>query len=244
MIQVFQYQNSPIQFEVIDGQVMANATVMFKSNNARLDNWKLSDTTKRYIEAITRNLGISENQVVTSRRGSSENGGGTWIHEKLILNAARYISIDFELWCDEKIAELLRTGTVSIGNPNIEKIAKHIERPVQIQNSKDINAFNFERGGVERVKEYNQKNCYEHTKKLPSELIRIAKENGVPSKHRTSGKEVVRYYKPEWAASMSMTDELCKTGAIGVERAAELAIPAIPLFKEMIRQGLLNAATV
>lgn len=114
MVQIFNYENCPIQFEIIDGHVMANATLMFKAGNARLDHWKAAENTIRYIEACTRKMGISENQIVTTRFGSTENGGGTWIHEKLILNAARYISVDFEIWCDEKMSELLRTGSVSI----------------------------------------------------------------------------------------------------------------------------------
>jgi len=113
MIQTFKYENSPIQFEVIDGMVMANATAMFKANNSRLDHWKSAEGTKRYIEAVTRNQGIAESQLVISKYGGS-GSQGTWIHEKLILNAARYISVEFELWCDEIISELLRNGTVSL----------------------------------------------------------------------------------------------------------------------------------
>ena len=42
---------------------------------------------------------------------------GTWIHECLILNAARYISVEFELWCDDKVSELLRTGKTQLVPP-------------------------------------------------------------------------------------------------------------------------------
>lgn len=115
MIKIFEYQNSQIQFEVIDGQVMANATHMFKANNSRLDKWKESNPTKRYLEAVTLKWGIDENQLVITKKGGSDQG--TWIHEKLILNAARYISVEFELWCDEKIAELMATGRVQIEKP-------------------------------------------------------------------------------------------------------------------------------
>jgi len=113
MIQIFEYDGTPIQFETINGQVMANATAMFKANNSRLDHWRVAEGTKKYIEAITRNLGFAENQLIVTKRGGVDTAG-TWIHEKLILNAARYISTDFELWCDEKIGELLRTGSVSL----------------------------------------------------------------------------------------------------------------------------------
>lgn len=108
------YQEYPIQFELIDDQMYCNATTMFKIGNARLDHWKDSVITKEYMEAITRNSGISENQLVITMPGSPQSGGGTWIHERLIVNAARYISQDFAAWCDTKVAQLLRTGKVEL----------------------------------------------------------------------------------------------------------------------------------
>lgn len=242
MVQIFEYQDSPIQFEIINGQVMANATLMAKAFGREVKEWRRLPSTIRYIDALlTRGKShFAKNQIVVSKKGG-DGKQGTWIHEKLILNLARWLDVDFELWCDEKIADLLRTGTATLVDPKYREIAKHIERPVQIQNSKDVNAFNFENGGVQAVKEHNIKNCYEHTGRFPNELVKKAKEAGIPSKNRTSGKEVVRYYKPAVAASMSMTDELCKRGQIGVTDAAQLSKPAIPLFEEMIRQGLIDA---
>lgn len=221
---------------------MANATLMAKAFGKLPADYLRKKSTKDYIVALERRYGKSHNGMTAARQGGNDQG--TWFHERLVMDFSRWLSADFAVWCDEKIAELIRTGTATLANPKVQQIAKHIERPVQIQNSKDVNAFHFEHGGVDRIREYNQKNCYEHTGKFPNELVKIAKERGIPAKNRTSGKEVVRYYKPEVAASMSMTDELCKQGTIGVEDAADLCIPAIPLFKEMIRQGLLNAATV
>lgn len=114
MLTTFVYDDSPIQFEVIEGHIMANATLMCQVFRARPNDWQALKSTRNYLEAITRKNGISENQLVTSRLGAPENGGGTWIHEKLILNLARWLDTDFELWCDEKISELLSTGTASL----------------------------------------------------------------------------------------------------------------------------------
>ena len=52
--------------------------------------------------------------LIQTQRGD---GSGTWIHEKLILKLAQWLSVDFELWCDERIAELLRTGKTEIAKP-------------------------------------------------------------------------------------------------------------------------------
>lgn len=36
--------------------------------------------------------------------------GGTWLHPKLAVRFARWLSVDFEIWCDEQIDALLRGG--------------------------------------------------------------------------------------------------------------------------------------
>lgn len=38
---------------------------------------------------------------------------GTWLHPKLAIMFARWLSMDFEIWCDQKIEELLAKGKVS-----------------------------------------------------------------------------------------------------------------------------------
>lgn len=120
-LKTFSYHDFPIEFQVINGHIMANATQMFEANNSRLDNWLNSNQTKKYFNALLKllkksdplNLGIAENQLIISKKGGV-GAQGTWIHERLILNAARYISVDFELWCDEKLAELIRTGKTEL----------------------------------------------------------------------------------------------------------------------------------
>lgn len=118
-LQTFFYQDQPIDFEIIDNMVYCNATAMFKVNNARLDHWRGSETTRQYIEAVTRNSGIAENQLVITKRGGIGQQG-TFIHERLIVNAARYISQDFAAWCDIKIADLLRTGKAEMTNTHYQ----------------------------------------------------------------------------------------------------------------------------
>ena len=38
---------------------------------------------------------------------SGRYGGGTWLHPKLAVPFARWCDVDFSIWCDEQIAELL-----------------------------------------------------------------------------------------------------------------------------------------
>lgn len=39
---------------------------------------------------------------------------GTWMHEGLALEFARWLSPEFAYWCNKKIQELLKTGTTSL----------------------------------------------------------------------------------------------------------------------------------
>lgn len=238
------YLNNTIQFEMINGQLMANATSMAKVFGKEVKEWVKLPTTIRYIDAISKGgkSTISDNQLVISKKGSPMSGGGTWIHQKLILKLAQWLSVEFEIWCDDKIAELLREGSVSLKSKpeKVNVLAKHTNRFTQIENSKSINSFHYDKGGRDKIREYNQKNCYEHTGKFPNELMEIAKKEGIPSKYRTSGKEVVRYYKPHVAASMSLTDELCHKGGMDVKEAAALAKQTQPVFAKMIELGMLE----
>ena len=112
MLQIFKYQDSPIQFEEVDGILMANATLMCKPFGKISKDWLKSDQTKRYIAAISDRTKIPSADLVIVKKGGMEQG--TWIHEKLILPLARFLSTDFEIWCDERISELMRNGVTSV----------------------------------------------------------------------------------------------------------------------------------
>lgn len=79
-----------VEFKLIDGQVYANANTM--ADSKKLENWKASPNTKRYVEALKLKDSLKSRELILSKRGGEDLGGGTWIHEKLILNLARYIS--------------------------------------------------------------------------------------------------------------------------------------------------------
>lgn len=108
-IVIREYLGNNIEFKMIDGMVYANANSM--TDSVTLDNWKRSANTKRYIEALEKIKSVKSTEFIISTEGRS---GGTWIHEKLILSLARYISVNFELWADEQITTLIREGSVSL----------------------------------------------------------------------------------------------------------------------------------
>lgn len=116
---VKEYLGNKIEFKIVEGEVYANANHMANGfgGSQKLADWKRSSNTKRYIEALTKNK-LWKNPIV-SEEGKN---GGTWIHEKLILNFARYLNVEFELWCDEQIATLLRDGKVELQPMSIQQM--------------------------------------------------------------------------------------------------------------------------
>lgn len=87
-----------------DGQAMQfnsdgwfNATAAADRFGKRIDHWLSNAETKEYIEKLnTRNSG----DLIKAKRG---NNGGTWLHPKMAVVFARWLSVDFAIWCDEQI---------------------------------------------------------------------------------------------------------------------------------------------
>jgi hypothetical protein len=66
-----------------------------------LDSSKAS--TKARVLRLSKAVGL-----VRTKAGSPEFGGGTWLHPKLAVVFARWLDIDFAVWCDLHIDALLR----------------------------------------------------------------------------------------------------------------------------------------
>lgn len=102
-VRVFEYNGNSVSFGTGDG-IMVNATEMAKAFGKRPNDYLSLPSTNELIKAITRKCGNSENQIVITKTGSSQFGGGTWMHEDLALDFAQWLSVDFKLWCSDRIA--------------------------------------------------------------------------------------------------------------------------------------------
>lgn len=97
------YQGHAVRFNS-DGWI--NATDIAKRYGKKPGEWiRLPDTTK-YMDALARHLNVGESHLLTSAiKGRS---GGTWLHPKLAVFFARWLDVDFAVWCDLHIDALLR----------------------------------------------------------------------------------------------------------------------------------------
>lgn len=114
MSQVFNYQDAPISFRTTDGAVMINATEMAKPFGKRVNDWLRLPSAQSFIQVLsdTRKSRIT-NYVITQKGKSELFQQGTWMHEDVALEFARWLSPQFAIWCNDRIKELLKHGVTA-----------------------------------------------------------------------------------------------------------------------------------
>ncbi|WP_071781117.1 KilA-N domain-containing protein [Adhaeribacter aquaticus] len=118
MLQKFIYNDNPITFD-LNGEVMINASQMAKPFGKAPKDFLKNEQTQSFVMALQkqwenspigserqdRNSGLG---IVRVNRGG--NNPGTWMHRKLALKFAAWLSADFELWVFDRIEEILLAG--------------------------------------------------------------------------------------------------------------------------------------
>jgi hypothetical protein len=80
-----------------------NATTVAERFGKNPHEWLRLPVTQNYLSALERKYGNIP--YLKTRRGQN---GGTWLHPKLGVTFARWLDIDFSIWCDEQIDGLLK----------------------------------------------------------------------------------------------------------------------------------------
>lgn len=182
----FDYKGYQISFNKGEN-VMINATQMAKPFGKRPIDYLRLPSTNELLSAIVRKSHISENQLVISKQGSAENGGGTWMHEDVALDFAQWLSVDFRLWCNDRIKELMTTGVSTISNDD-----EAIAYAMQVLN-KRLEQVKAEKAILERQNMQLSEEAKENAPKvlfanavstsqrscLVAELAKILQQNGV-----------------------------------------------------------------
>lgn len=143
--EVFIYNNAPVTFQLGNGDVLVNATQMAKPFNKRPNDYLGLPSTNELLNAATRKYGRSENQLV-----KVINGVGTWLHEDIALDFAQWLSVDFKLWCNDRIKELLRHGMTATPE-TIEQLIANPDTLIQL--AQQLKAERIEK---ERLAEQNE----------------------------------------------------------------------------------------
>ena len=96
----FDYDGQAVRFNA-EGWI--NATEAAARFGKLPHEWLRLPETVAYLEALVKCGKIP--QLVRAQRGRN---GGTWLHPKLAVAFARWLSVDFAVWCDDQIDALLR----------------------------------------------------------------------------------------------------------------------------------------
>lgn len=110
-LRIFEYEGFKIEFEEINGQIMANATSMAKPFNKQPDDVFRTKSWKAYEQELINETGLRYEDLRTVKNGDL---GGSWIHQESIVEFARRLKPSFAILCNRKIAEWIKTGKESL----------------------------------------------------------------------------------------------------------------------------------
>ena len=120
--QVFLYNNNPVSFQM-GAETMINANQMSKSFGKRPTHWLVNQSTKDFLIELASVRNLTPSDLVIVRNGDN---GGTWMHEDVALEFARWLSPIFAIWCNDRIKELLQFGITATP----EMLAKAVADPM------------------------------------------------------------------------------------------------------------------
>lgn len=112
-ISVFAYQGNAITFEV-SGNVMVSATHMARSFGKKPIDWLKHQQSNEFIKELSKVRNVTLADLVQVRRGGAN--PGTWFHQDVALEFARWLSPAFAIWTNDRIKELLTQGVATISN--------------------------------------------------------------------------------------------------------------------------------
>lgn len=120
----YSYEGTPISFSNADG-VMVNATQMAKPFGKQVADFLKSQQTKDFIAELADMRKIVSADLVKVVKGGNKQQG-TWMHEDVAMEFARWLSPKFAIWTNDRIKELLRTGVATVSDDN-ETIARAMQ---------------------------------------------------------------------------------------------------------------------
>lgn len=79
----------------------------------RATHWLNNQQTKDFVSALSGVRNLTPSDLVKVTNGDN---GGTWMHEDVAIEFARWLSPSFAIWCNDRIKELLTVGVTTVSN--------------------------------------------------------------------------------------------------------------------------------
>ena len=113
---IFSFHGSEVTFKNEDGTVMVNATEMAKHFGKTPKDWTRTKQSKEFIDSLSAVRQICTTGLIIVKQGGNGEQG-TWMHEDVAIEFARWLSPVFAIWCNDRIKELLTKGSTSLNIP-------------------------------------------------------------------------------------------------------------------------------
>lgn len=127
---VYDYKGSKISFA--NGKnVMVNATEMAKTFGKYPKDFLVNKQTKEFLTSLSAVRGISLTELVKVVQGGDPQMQGTWMHEDVALEFARWLSPAFAIWCNDRIKELLKYGMTAT-QPTLDEMVNNPDLVIRI----------------------------------------------------------------------------------------------------------------
>lgn len=115
MGQIFSYNGNSVRMRKMNGYILVCLTDFAKpfpdKNLSHIVNSKeLTD----YVARMSEIQNCSSADLLKVTKGGDVSQQGTWAHHRVAIRVAQKLSTDFAIWVDDKIEELLTTGSASL----------------------------------------------------------------------------------------------------------------------------------
>lgn len=177
------YDDTPINFAK-GRDVMVNATDMAKPFGKVPKDWLRTQQSKDFINSLAAVRQMCPTDLLKMKQGGNDRTAqGTWMHEDVALEFARWLSPEFAIWCNDRIKELLTMGMTATP-PTLEQMINDPELVIGLatklkkqreENDQLITKIEADAPRVlfSKAVETSKRSC------LVSELAKILKQNGV-----------------------------------------------------------------
>lgn len=108
LTKLFDYQGNKVTFKNENGVTYVNATQMAKAFGKLPKDYLKSQQAIELIAKISERTNVLSGDIVQVKKGGDLQG--TWMHEDVALDFSQWLSIDFKLWCNDRIKELMTVG--------------------------------------------------------------------------------------------------------------------------------------
>src|ERR1039457_2374880 len=112
-----------------------NATIAADKFDKRPNDWLSLPSTKEYLAAMQRRYPEVKKFYFARKGGNtrlSGNGKGTWLHPKLAVRFAQWLDLDFAVWCDEQIDNIIRNNIPAC---DIIKLRHEVASSLKVMNA-------------------------------------------------------------------------------------------------------------